>query len=314
MYLLKETARLLLLLAVVSFLTFSLLYISPGDAAELILLAHDLMPSPEALESIRQKYGLDKPFLLQYVDWLGGVLQGDFGYSHSAGRPVSEEFIRKIPHTLMLAAFSIAILVFFSLLLGIIAAMHKGKAIDYIVMFLASSVIAIPSFWMGLMLILLFVVELGWFEITRMQEPGNMVLAAVALALPLIGRYASLIRAGIVEQLSQGYVIGAKVRGIPRLSVFIRHLLPNTIIIILPPLGISIGAIMGGTIIIEEVFAIPGLGRMVLEAINLRDFPLIQSFVLFMTIIYILIGFAIDQICKLLDPRFRFERGQDGAA
>ena len=306
-YVLKELSRLVLLLFIASFLTFSLLYVSPGDAAELILLAHDLLPSEEALAAIRQEYGLDKPFLLRYFDWLIGVMQGDFGYSHSAGRPVAEEFRRKIPHTLMLATFSIIIMLFFSFLLGIIAAMHKGKITDYIVMFLASTVIAVPSFWMGLMLILLFVVKLGWFEITKMQEPENMVLAAVALALPLIGRYASLIRAGIVEQLSLDHVKGAKVRGIPALTVFIRHLLPNTIIVVLPPLGISIGAILGGTIIIEEVFAIPGLGRMVLDAINLRDFPLIQSFVMFMTVIYIFIGFAIDQICKFLDPRMRFK-------
>lgn len=309
LYALKEFARLLLLLFVASFLTFSLLYVSPGDAAELILLAHDMMPSEEALAAIRQEYGLDKPFLLRYFDWLMGVMQGDFGYSHSAGRPVGEEFMRKIPPTLMLATFSIAILLFFSFLLGIVAAMHKGRITDYIIMFFASSVIAVPSFWMGLMLILLFVVQLGWFQITRMHEPQNMILAATALALPLIGRYASLIRAGIVEQLSLDYVKGAKVRGIAPLTIFTRHLLPNTIIIVLPPLGISIGAILGGTIIIEEVFAIPGLGRMVLDAINLRDFPLIQSFVMFMTVIYIGIGFIIDQICKALDPRMRFESG-----
>ena len=308
-YFLKEVGRLLLLLFVASFLTFSLLYVSPGDAAELIMLAHDMIPTEETLAAIRQEYGLDKPFFLRYFDWSINALQGDFGYSHSAGQPVFEEFRRRIPFTLMLAGFSIAMLLFFSFTLGIIAAMHKGRAADYIVMLLSSTMIAIPSFWMGLMLILLFVVKLGWFEITKMQEPANMVLAAAALALPLIGRYASLIRAGIVDQLSQQHVTGAKVRGVPDITVFIRHLLPNTIIIVLPPLGISIGAILGGTIIIEEVFSIPGLGRMVLDAINLRDFPLIQSFVMFMTLIYISIGFAIELICKTLDPRMRFGSG-----
>jgi len=214
-YFLKEVGRLLLLLFVASFLTFSLLYVSPGDAAELIMLAHDMIPTEESLAIIRQEYGLDKPFFLRYFDWSINALQGDFGYSHSAGQPVFEEFMRRIPFTLMLAGFSIAMLLFFSFALGIIAAMHKGRAADYIVMLLSSTMIAIPSFWMGLMLILLFVVKLGWFEITKMQEPANMVLAAAALALPLIGRYASLIRAGIVDQLSQQHVTGAKVRGVP---------------------------------------------------------------------------------------------------
>ena len=304
-YCLKEISRLLFILLVTSFLTFFLLYNSPGSAAENILLSHDIIPTQEALDSIKKEYGLDKPFIMQFFNWLKNLIVGDLGYAYSIDKPVIDEFLNKIPYTLMLAGFSISLILLFSFPLGILSALNRGKLIDFLVAIFSSISIAVPSFWMGLMLIIIFVVNLGWFQITKMDEPRNIILAAIALALPLIGRYTALIRGAVTEQLSSDYVIGAMARGVTKRRIIINHLLPSSIVSILPLLGISIGAILGGTVIIENIFSIPGLGNMVLNAIYARDYPLIKSFVLFMTLTFIFISFSIDQICKIIDPRLR---------
>ena len=302
---LKEISRLVFILIITSFLTFFLLYNSPGSAAESILISHDIVPTQEAIDNIKQEYGLDKPFIVQYISWLRKVIVGDLGYAYSVDKPVIDEFLSKVPYTLMLAGFSIALILLISFPLGILSAINKGKAIDFVVTVFSSISIAVPSFWMGLMLIIIFVVNLGWFQITKMHEPRNILLAAIALALPLIGRYTALIRGIVTEQLSSDYIIGAVARGVSKRSLIINHLLPSSIVNTLPLLGISIGAILGGTVIIENIFSIPGLGNMVLNAIYARDYPLIKSFVLFMTLIFIFISFSIDQICKIIDPRLR---------
>lgn len=309
---LKEVLKLLSILLATTFLTFILLYTSPGDAAENILISHDMVPTAEAVESIRREYGLDRPFLAQYGTWLQGVAVGDFGYSHSAGSSVLEEFKSRAPQTFFLAGYAIALTVLLSFVGGILAAVYRGSIFDYTVRFASSLTISIPSFWMGLMLIILFVVHLNWFEITKMHEPRNIILPAAALSLPLIGRYIGQIRAAFIEQLSSDYVAGAKARGVRRGQIVFNHILPNAIITTLPPLGITIGAILGGTFIVETIFSIPGLGDMALAAIHARDYPLIKSYVVFMTVIYILITFIIEQACKWADPRLKFEGGDRG--
>jgi len=300
---LNELFKLFITLILVSFITFFLLYNSPGSAAENIILSYDMIPTAETIEEIKRQYGLDRPFLVQYFTWLIDAFHGDFGYAYSIDKHVVEEFKERLYFTLMLSGFSIVFIVVFSFFFGILSALNKGKCIDYIISIFSSVFISIPSFWLGLMLIIVFVVHLGWFEITKMNEAKNIILAAISLSLPLIGRYTKIIHVATVEQLSSDYVIGAKTRGISKFNIIINHILPNTIIITLPLIGISIGSILGGTIIIENIFSIPGLGNMVLNAIYNRDYPLIKAFVIFMTLIYIFISFAIDQICKIIDPR-----------
>ena len=304
-YLIKEIFRLAFILLVTSFLTFFLLHSSPGSAAESILVSNDIIPTQEAIDGIKKEYGLDKPFMVQYLDWLKGVVSGDLGFAYSVDKPVAEEFLNKLPYTLMLAGFSITLIILISFPLGILSATYRGRVVNFLVTILTSISISIPSFWMGLMLIIVFVVNLGWFQITKMGEPRNIVLAAIALALPLIGRYTALIRGIVTEQLSSDYITGAIARGVTKKNIIINHLLPSSIVSTLPLIGISIGAILGGTVIIENIFSIPGLGNMVINAIYARDYPLIKSFVLFMTVVYIFISFSIDQICKVIDPRLR---------
>jgi len=304
----KEILRLIFILLVTTFITFAMLYDSPDIVAENILVMKDIVPTKEAIESIKKERGLDKPFVAQYTSWLIGIANADFGYSHSMNRPVKEEFLLRLPNTLMLAGYAIVIMVSLSLLLGILSSIYRGSLLDRAISIFSSIIISIPVFWMGLLLILVFIVNFSLFELTRMNTPRNIILPAIALALPLIGRYTILIRASFLEQISSNYITGAKVRGVAKSTIMLRHVLPNAIIVILPPVGISIGAILGGTVIIEMIFSIYGLGAMVLLGIDHSDYPLIKSFVLLMTVTYISISFFIDWTCKLLDPRLRAKR------
>ena len=301
----RELLRLLFVLFVATFVTFSMLYTDPDTVAEDILIMRDMMPNQEDIEAIKNEYGLNKPFLLQYTRWIESVSRGDFGYSHSLDKPVVEEFLQRLPNTLMLSVYSITFLIFFSLLFGILAATYKGSIIDKGVNILSAIAISIPTFWMGLILILIFIVHFRLFELTNMNNPKNILLPAISLALPLIGRYAILIRATFLDQLDANYITGAKIRGVSSVGIVFRHILPNAIVAILPPLGISIGAILGGTVIIETVFGIHGIGNMVIAAIDHTDYPIIKSFVLFMTSIYLFMSFSIDWLSKLIDPRLR---------
>lgn len=300
-----EISRLLLVLFIATFATFAMLYTESDTVAEDILVMQDLIPTKEAIEGIKKEYGLDKPFVLQYANWIQGVTKGELGYSHSLDKPVLDEFVHRLPNTLILTGYSTAFILIFSLLFGLLGAMHKNKFIDKIIALFSSFAIAMPAFWIGLILIVIFIVKLRFFELTNMNNPKNMLLPAISLALPLIGRYAMLIRASMLDQVSANYVTSARTRGIPQRNIILRHILPNAIVSILPLLGISIGAILGGTVIIETVFGIHGIGSMVISGINHSDYPLIQSFVLFMTTVYIAISFAVDWLCKLIDPRLR---------
>jgi len=301
----KEFFKFISILVIATFATFVMLYDTPDNVAENLLIMHDMVPTKEAIENIKKEQGLDRPFMTQYLQWVKNAAKGDFGYSHSMGRAVNQEFVRRMPSTLILAGYAIMLLGLFSLLFGILASVYRGRLIDKIITMFSSAVIAMPVFWMGLLLILIFIVNLHLFELTKMYKAQNLILPSIALALPLIGRYTILIRAAFIEQLSSDYVIGAKVRGVPQKDIILKHILPNAIVVILPPLGISIGAILGGTIIIETIFGIYGLGNMVLSGIDHGDYPLIKTFVLFMTAIYMSVSFVTDWACRLIDPRLR---------
>jgi len=304
----KELIKFLSILIIATFATFVLLYDSPENIAENILIMHDIIPTKDAVEGLIKEHKLDKPFLMQYFHWLISVSNAELGYSHSLDKLVIEEFMDRAPSTFMLAGYSIFFVITMSFSFGIISSVYKNRLIDRIITILSSIVISVPVFWMGLLLILLFVVKLNMFELTKMNEAKNIILPAIALSLPLIGRYAVLIRASFLEQFSSDYVVGAKVRGISQRGIIFGHIFPNAIVAILPPLGISVGAILGGTIIIEMIYGIHGLGSMVLVGITHNDYPLIKSFVLFMTIVYMFISFFVDWICKVIDPRLRHKQ------
>lgn len=288
-----------------SFLTFSLTYLSPGDPAEMYFISHNITPSAEALLEVREKMGLDQPFLVQYTNWLGRICTGDLGTSYSSAGSVMEIAKRKVPMTLKLALTALCFLMFFSLIFGVVSALYRNRFLDYFIRGISFVNISIPDFWLGLILIYFFVVKIHWFKVTDPYAPTSVILPGLTLAIPLIGRYTRQIRAALLEELSTDYVIGVRARGIREHNIIFFHVLPNALAGLLTLFGLSTAVLMGGTVIVETIYSWPGLGRMAMDAITQRDYPLLQAYVLFMAFLYVTISFLVDMLTQLLDPRSR---------
>lgn len=309
-YLLKRITQLMVVMLLATFLTFGLTYISPSDPAEMMLTSRDVIPTEELLEKTREEMGLNDPFILQYGTWLKNLIKGDLGYSYSKRGSVAEVLPQRIIMTTRLALVALLILMVFSLSLGILSAVQKSKLADYIIRGISFVSISIPAFWLGLILIYVFVVKHRWFRITDPYALKSVILPAMTLAIPLIGRYVRQIRAAILEQYTQDYVVGARARGIKESEIIVHHILPNALLGIITLLGLSTAALLGGTVIVENIFTWPGLGSMALEAITYRDYPLLQAYVIFMVLIYVGINFIVDVITQVLDPRVVIRGGE----
>lgn len=304
-YFIKKASQLITVLIVASFFTFAMSYFAPGDPAEMKLKAHDIIPTEARLNELRSEMGLDDSFFVQYTRWISGVLKGDLGESYISGEPVIVKVIPRLNLTLKLATFSFALLLTFSFSLGILSAIYKGSFVDYFIRFISFAAISMPSFWLGMLLIYYFSVKLQIFKITAEPSLSNMLLPALTLSIPLMGRYIRVIRTAILEEYSQNYVIGEKSRGGGKWSVLFKNILPNAIVSIITLLGLSAALLLGGTVIVESIFSWQGLGSMALEAITYRDYPVLQSYVLFMSVIYVLVNFTVDIVSQAVDPRLR---------
>lgn len=302
-YLVNKVLQLILVMLGASFLTFSLTYLSPGDPAEMMFEARNITPTKEALAEARKEMGLNRPFIVQYGSWLGRIITGDMGTSYTTQGLVSDILKRKIPMTLKLALTALVFLIVFSMILGVLSALYRNLLPDFMIRGVSFCGISVPDFWLGLILIYLFVVKLNWFKITDPHAPLSVILPGVTLAVPLIGRYTRQIRAAILEELSTDYVTGARARGIKERTIVFRHVLPNALSGLLTLFGLSTALLMGGTVIVESIFSWPGLGKMAMEAISLRDYPLLQSYVILMAFIYVMISFLVDLTTQLIDPR-----------
>ncbi|MBM4763017.1 nickel ABC transporter permease [Bacillus sp. B15-48] len=302
-YVLKRFLQMVIVMMFASFFTFGLTFLSPSDPAEMMLTAHDVIPTEEMLEKTREEMGLNKPFFVQYGSWLMNLLTGDLGYSYSTRGAVTEVLGPRILMTVKLAVVAILILIVFSFILGILSAIKKDTLLDFLIRGVSLVGISIPSFWLGLLLIYFFVVKLNWFKITDPTSAGSVILPAVTLAIPLMGRYIRQIRAAILDQYSADYVIGARARGIKETSILLKHVLPNALTGIITLFGLSMAVLLGGTVIVESVFSWPGLGLMALEAITYRDYPLLQAYVIFMVLIYVSLNFLVDVTTQALNPR-----------
>lgn len=306
-YFLKKVLQVVIVMLGASFLTFTLTYMSSGDPAEMMFRSQDIVPTEEVLEKTREEMGLNDPFIVQYGNWLMNLLKGDLGYSYINTGPVVDVLKQKIPMTIELAAVALLFLIVFSFTLGILSAIKKSKFIDYIIRGFSLVGISIPAFWLGLMLIYLFVVKINWFTITNSNNYKDVILPAATLAIPLIGRYIRQIRASILEQLSSDYVVGARARGVNERRIILGHVIPNSLKGIITLFGLSIGVLLGGTVIVETIFSWPGIGSMVMNAITNRDYPLLQAYVIFMAFIYVVISFIVDISIQALDPRVRLK-------
>lgn len=310
-YILKRLLQLVVVLLGVTFLTFMITQATPSDAAEMKYVSMGMMPSTELLEKTREEMGLNDPVLIQYGRWLGNILHGDLGESSKFGESVWTQMTRKLPMTLKLAGVSLIVVIVFSFPLGILSAVKKNKVADYMIRFLSFFGVSMPNFWLALLLMYIFAVRLGWFKVVSTNSVQGMILPVATLTIPMISSYARQIRAALLEELNANYVIGARARGIPERRIIWGHVLPNAILPIVTLLGLSVGHLLGGAAIIETIFSWQGIGNMVVEAIRVRDYPLIQGYVIWMAIIYVTVNLIVDIAYRLLDPQIRLRKRVD---
>ncbi|PYR93599.1 MAG: hypothetical protein DMF84_09070 [Acidobacteria bacterium] len=299
--------RLLLTIPVllgVATLVFALIHLVPGDPAQTML---GESASPDEVARLRTTLGLDKPLLAQYRGFLAGVAHGDLGTSFRYGTPVTREIRQRVPDTAVLAVCAMAIAVLFAIPLGIIAAMYRGRFADHAAMTVALAGISMPNFWLGPLLAILFAVYLGWLPVAGSGTAAHLVLPSVTLGVALAAILARMTRASLLEELRELYVLAARARGLSRIRAILRHAFRNSLIPIVTIIGLQFGAVLTGTIITETIFAWPGVGRLLIQAINNRDYPLVQGCILFISVTYVAMNLITDLTYGFLDPRIRFE-------
>ena len=309
-FLIRRLAGAFLVLVLVSLMSFALIWLVPGDPAAAFL---DASATPEQVAKLRSALGLDLSLPQQMFGWYGRILSGDLGQSILLNRSVTAALIERLPVTLSLAALALAFAVFFGVAAGIIAAVNHNRWPDQVVMTTALLGLSVPDFWLGLVMVLVFAVSLGWlpsggftpFLESPSQWLRGMVLPALTLGLVQVGFIARMARASMLDTLSQDYVRTADAKGLAKLHVVLRHALPNAMIPILTVIGIVSGALLGGAVIVEQVFSIPGVGRLIVGAIASRDFPVLQGGLLFLAVVYLAINLVVDILYAVVDPRVR---------
>ncbi|GAB6096955.1 nickel ABC transporter permease subunit NikB [Desulfatiferula olefinivorans] len=304
----RLTALIGLLLAV-SVLVFLVLRLGENDPAMAYLRLSGIPPTDQALDTARQALGLDRPLAVQYMNWLWRAIHLDFGNSYVTGTPVLERILYYLPNTLYLAGVSLLLTIGLSLPLGIGAALYRDRWPDHLVRALAFVGVSTPNFWLGFLLVYLFSVKLGWLPAMGMGGPAHVIMPALTLALMSLCINARLIRGSMLEQMNSRSVLYARVRGIRERWIVGRHILKNSMIPVVTAIGMHIGELLGGAVVAEILFAWPGVGRYAVFSIYNRDFPVMQCFILMMTVIFVICNLLVDILYAWLDPRIRFEGG-----
>ena len=304
-YIGKRLLQLIPIVIGLSFLTFLLMYISPGDPAIKKLNAQGIPIDGEVLAETREEMGLNEPFLVRYGQWLGDLVRGDFGTSYKDGLPVLPKLLTAMGKTLIWAAATLAVALALSLPLGILSAVRQNRPIDYIVRFFSFVGNSMPSFLISVLLMYVLCIRLKLLKIVADQSFKGLLLPCLAMAIPMTGRFIRQIRAQVLEELGKGYVLGARARGVGELRVLTRNVLHNSLMGILTVVGMATGTMLGGSVIIETIFSWPGIGKLVMDSITGRDYPVIQGFVVFMASIYVIINLLTDVSYRLVDPRIR---------
>ena len=299
--------RLLLTIPVllgVATLVFALIHLVPGDPAQAMLGEG---ASQEEVQRLRTSLGVDRPLLAQYTAFLGGLVRGDLGTSFRYNAPVTDQITSRLGNTAKLALAAMAVAILFAVPLGIVAAVFRGRAPDHAAMTLALAGISMPNFWLGPLLAILFAVYLGWLPVSGTGSLAHLVLPAITLGAALSAILARMTRASLLEELRELYVLAARARGLSGARAVLRHAFRNSLIPVVTIIGLQFGAVLTGTIITETIFAWPGLGRLLIQAINFRDYPLVQGCILFISVTYVLMNLLTDLTYGMLDPRIRYE-------
>jgi peptide/nickel transport system permease protein len=314
-YVLRRLAQLVPVLLLVSLIVFALMRLVPGDPAQMAL-GGDANADPAALAALRHQMGLDQPIPVQYVLWLRNIATGDLGQSYLSKLPVSQLIGDALPATAELALAALLISVVVGFPLGIGAALQSGSRLDAVATGYTALALGVPNFWLGILLILVFSLALGWLppggRVDPIQNPGlglrTLALPALALAVHISAVLTRFVRTAMLEVLNEDYVRTARGKGLPGRAVVIGHALRNALVPVLTVLGVEFGRLLGGTVIIESIFAWPGVGRMVVQAVSQRDYPIVQASILLLVGIFLVINLAVDVSYGVLDPRVRAGR------
>lgn len=305
-YVLRRLLQLIPILLILTFLSFGMMRLAGSDAVLQKMENTGMAVSQETIDDARAELGLDKPFLTQYFVWLGNLLHGDMGTSYVSGQEVFPTFVSKLPATLLLTAVTIVLTIVISVPLGVWAAVRQNRWADYVIRtasFLGNSM---PNFFVGLLLLYVFAIRLAWFPvISRGMTLQNVVLPSLTLAIAMSAKYLRQVRAAVLEELGKAYVAGAKARGVRFSVTLTKSVLRSCLVTILTLLTLSIGSLLGGTAIVESIFMWDGVGKLAVDAINMRDYPMIQAYVMWMAILYVCVNLVTDLSYRALDPRIR---------
>ena len=301
--------QMLIVLIGISFLTFLLTYLSPGDPVRNMYTSAGIMPTEELIQQTRDEMGFNDPFLMQYSRWITNCLKGDFGKSYSLNKPVVKLLSARLWPTLKLTLMSMVLMLIVAVPLGVLSAVYRNKPIDYIVRAITFFGVSIPNFWVGLLLILYFCVRLRLLPVVSSGGTfKDLLLPAVTLAIAMSAKYTRQVRTAVLEELSSDYVVGARARGVKEGKILWGNVFPNSLLPLITMLGLSIGSLLGGTSVVEVIFSYPGLGKLAVDAITSADYFLVQGYVLWVSVIYMVVNLLVDLSYNYIDPRMRLRR------
>lgn len=309
-YIAKRLAMLVIVVIGVTLITFTMMHLAPGDPAELIAAARYGLENitEENVEQIRAAEGLDSPVYIQYLRWLGHTVKGDLGCSLETGDPVQEEILLRLPATFKLALAALIVSLLIAIPAGVISAVKQYSPVDYLTMTCALLGVSMPNFWLGLLLILLFAVTLRWLPVCGYGGLKYMILPAVTLGTGMAAMTTRLTRSSMLDILRRDYITAARSKGLGERKVICRHALKNAFIPVVTMVGLQIGHLLEGTVIVESVFAWPGIGKLLVDSIFARDFAMIQGCVLLFAVLFVIVNLLVDISYVYLDPRIRFEK------
>jgi peptide/nickel transport system permease protein len=301
-YLTRRLGETVLSLLAVTVFAFLMIHLVPGNPVQIMLGEN---ATPQAVADLTRQLGLDQPLYVQYLTYMGNVLHGDFGHSIRSGQPVLDEIVNRLPSTIQLALAAMAISVPLGVATGTLAATSRSRLVDFLIMACALIGLSLPTFWSGLLLILVFALLLHLVPVVGSNDPSSLILPAVALALPAAAVLARMTRANMLEVLGQDFIRTAHAKGLAAWAVITRHALRNAFIPVLTIIALQLGGLLSGTVIVESVFARAGVGRLAIQAIQERDFPLVQGVILLAGTVFVLVNLATDLLYPVVDPRIR---------
>lgn len=289
----------------ITFLAFLLIYFSPSDPVSVRMSAGGISVSPEIMESMRRSMGLDRPLLVQYGDWLWNILHGNMGKSYITDADVLDQILKALPYTLKMAGASLLLTLCISIPVGILTAAMQNSKFDYVVRVMAFVGNALPNFIIALCLMFIFSYRLGWIPVLATTKPIGLVLPALTLALVMSSRYIRQIRAAMLDELGKGYVVGLRSRGLSETTILYKNVLKNIMVTVITLTGISLGSLLGGTVIVETVFTWPGLGSLIMEGISQRDYPVVQAVIVWMASAFMVVNLLTDISYTVFNPKIK---------